>query len=291
VLNTARDLLAERGHDAAMLEAQLLLAHALEITRLRLLMELDRPLKQEERARFRTLLQKRSRRVPVAYLTGERAFYGLDFHVSEAVLVPRPETELLVERALDVLQERSARGLEPALVCDLGTGSGAIAVALSHEAKNRLQRVHATDVSPEALAVAAKNAERHGASERVSFAQGDLFEPLKKAGVFGRLDLLLSNPPYVAEAARDSLSRDLSYEPELALFSGPDGLGVVRRILAEATGALKPGGKLLIEIGFDQGARASELAREAGLCEVRVEADLGGCDRLLHGTAPALTSA
>ncbi|MHC4829778.1 MAG: N5-glutamine methyltransferase family protein, partial [Planctomycetota bacterium] len=158
MLNTARDLLAERGHDAAMLEAQLLLAHALEITRLRLLMELDRPLKQEERARFRTLLQKRSRRVPVAYLTGERAFYGLDFHVSEAVLVPRPETELLVERALDVLQERSARGLEPALVCDLGTGSGAIAVALSHEAKNRLQRVHATDVSPEALAVAAKNA-------------------------------------------------------------------------------------------------------------------------------------
>jgi release factor glutamine methyltransferase len=265
---------AARGVETARLDADLLVAHALGLDRVRLFLALDRELEPEELTRIRALVTRRRASEPVAYILGRKEFYGRTFVVSPAVLVPRPDTEALVERALALLPVASA-----AHVLDLCTGSGAIAVSLAAE-RPRL-RVEATDLSPEALAVARQNVEANGLSERVVLRQGDLFAALAERRRFA---LITANPPYIPAGDARSLPRDVvAHEPHLALFAGADGLEVVRRLVAAAPDWLTPGGTLLVELGAGQADRALALARaEKRYVDARMWPDLAGIARVLE---------
>ena len=259
---------------SARLDAELLLAHTLGWSRARVLAEGRVELDPAQQARFAALVARRAALEPVAYLVGQREFYGLVFEVTPAVLVPRPETELLVERALD-----QARSLPPdAQIADIGAGSGAIAVALAVHLPQA--RISAVDLSPEALAVAGRNAARHGVAGRVRLLQGDLLAPLDAP-----VDLLVSNPPYTVLAEIDEGVR--RHEPHLALDGGLDGLGLYRRLLAAAPPLLRPGGVVLLEIGATQAEAVSALARmHFPHARVTVEQDLAGRDRVVTIATP-----
>jgi release factor glutamine methyltransferase len=228
-------------------EAGSLLSHAVERDLAFLITHADETLTTAELSTFRDVVARRAAGEPFQYITGRQEFYGLEFEVNPDVLIPRPETELLVETVLDLLRDTPAP-----FVCDVGTGSGCIAVTLLHERQDA--RGLALDVSPSALAVAARNAARHGVDERLNFLVSDCFDALspgEREGV--RFDLVASNPPYIAEADIEGLQREVRvYEPRAALTPGSDGLSVVRRIIEESPRVLKPGGHLLLEIGFGQ---------------------------------------
>ncbi len=270
----AREFLARKELDEARLEAELLVAHALGLDRLGLFLQLDRPVTPEEVDAARDLLVRRGRREPVAYIVGRREFYGRDFEVGPGVLVPRPETELLVDLAREEAAARPAGA--PLAVFDLGTGSGCIAITLALELEGA--EVTAVDLSEEAVRRARANAERLGA--RIEVVAGDGLEVL---GLRGPVDLVVSNPPYVTREERDSLAPEVrDHEPELALFApagDPDHW--VRRLVQSAQEALRPGGVLLVELGAEQGERALALAREAGL-EADLVADLARIPRVLR---------
>jgi release factor glutamine methyltransferase len=263
---------AARGMDSPRLDAELLVADALGIDRVRLYMDLHRPLVAGELVAVRARVARRRAREPVAYILGRREFYGRSFEVGPAVLVPRPETETLVERALELLPaEGEGR------VLDLCTGSGAIAVTLA--AARPVLRVDATDVSEQALEVARRNAARLGVAERVRFHRGDLFEPLPAGR---RYDLVVANPPYVPDRVVATLQPEVAeHEPRIALAGGDDGLDVVRRIVAGASDRLVPGGRLLFEIGAGQAGAVRELL-EGRLREVRIHPDLAGIERVVE---------
>jgi len=263
VIQRSASWLGDKGFPSARLEAELLLAHLLGVDRVVLYTQSDRPLDGGELDRCRALLRRRATGEPIAYLTGCREFYGLDFAVGPAVLVPRPETELLVDRA---------RELEPSRFLDVGTGSGCIAVACAV----RLPEAEgtATDVSAAALDVARGNAARHGVAERVRFLEGDLFAPLDGE----RFDLIASNPPYVAVGEAAEVAR---HEPALALFAGERGLDVIARLLAEAPAHLEAGGTLLMEIGEEQGDEVRALAARH-FRRVEIHPDLSGHPRILE---------
>ena len=254
--------------DTPRLEAEVLLAHVTGLTRTAILAHPERPLSPDERARYGDLLARRAAGIPLPYLTGRVEFFGLDFVVTPDVLIPRPETETLVELALE-------RG--PRTVVDVGTGSGCVAVALATHLPRA--RIYATDLSRAALRVAAENARRHGVADRIHFLQADLASPLR-----GPVDMLVSNPPYVAEEEWALLPESVrEHEPHLALDGGPGGLRVVRRLLADAARLLRPGGILLVEIGAGQGPEAAALARAVfPPARVRIHPDLAGRDRVLE---------
>jgi release factor glutamine methyltransferase len=246
---------------SARLEAELLLAHVLDETRLGLHAEADRTLTEEEAAAFDALLARRERGEPVAYLTGRKEFYSLEFAVTRDVLVPRPETEMIVDKVIE---------LRPKRLLDLGTGSGCIAVACAHHLPGC--DVTATDVSARALAVARRNAERHGA--RIRFLEGDLYAALPQGE---RFDVIVSNPPYVRSA---EATRVATQEPLLALDGGADGLALLARVIAGAPAFLAPEGTLLCEIGEDQESAALRLA-DAHFRTIQVERDLAGHPRMI----------
>ncbi len=269
--------LARRGVDSPRLDAELIAAHALGIDRLRLYMDLDRPLDDEERAAIRVLLRRRRAREPMAYILGYRDFYGRRFEVTPDVLIPRPETEELVEHALRRLPERASVS-----ALDVGTGSGAIALTLAAERPGL--RVTATDRSPAALRVARRNASRLGVQERVRWFVGDLFSPLPEDEAY---DLVVSNPPYVAEPLLPTLQPEVArWEPREALIAGPDGMDVLRRLVAEAPARIRPGGWLLLEMGAEQGEAVATMLHAAGFREVSVHRDLAGRDRIARGRIP-----
>jgi len=255
----------------ARIEAQALLCHAFNRPRSWLLAHDTDELSPEQEQRCRELLGRRLSGEPVAYILGEREFYGLDFRVTPAVLIPRPETELLVELALGNLPEN-----EPCKVLDLGTGSGAVAVTL---AKLRpFAQVMGVDASVPALEMAAENGRRHGVANLV-LRQGDWFSGLEGR----RFHLIVSNPPYIAEEDVHLGQGDLRFEPHSALASGPDGLDDIRRIVAAAPGHLEAGGWLLFEHGWDQAPRCRELLSDSGFVEVGSATDLAGIERVSFG--------
>ena len=265
--------------DSPRLSAERLLAHVLMYPRIRLYTDYDRPLNDTELTTFRTLVQRAAEQEPIEYLSGTAHFFNLEFEVNRDVLIPRPDTETLVENVLQLA--RNTAGMESPRVLDLCTGSGCIAAAIGHHLKNAV--VIATELSEKAVAVARRNIERLGLAGRVTVEQGDLYEPLVNSVDGQPFQLIVGNPPYIATAQVDALDRSVKdYEPRLALDGGPDGLLLHRRILAGAGDRLVPGGRVYLEIAFDQG----ELAREvAGGCadfeEVRVLKDHGGNDRVL----------
>jgi release factor glutamine methyltransferase len=266
-----------QGIETPRLDAECLLAHALGVDRLRLYLDFEKPVEAAERALFRELVRRRaSERVPVAQLTGLREFWSLPLRVTRDVLAPRPETETLVSVGLAFLSELDGERR----VLDLGTGSGAIALALAQEREKA--RVVATDVSPAALSVAQMNALALGLSARVEFAQGPLFEPVRGE----RFDLVVSNPPYLAEQEAKELAPELAHEPPVALFGGPDGFAVLRPLVAQAPEYLRPGGALALEVAPTQAATVAALCSAAGLERVAIERDLAGRPRVVSARAP-----
>jgi release factor glutamine methyltransferase len=261
------------------LDAQLLLCSVLDRERSYLYTYPEQELDTAQEARWQELLARRERNEPLAYIIGHKEFYGLDFVVDRRVLIPRPETELLVETALAICQRLLENGQSP-LVADIGTSSGAIPISLAVQ-EPRLPYLYACDVSPDALAVARLNCQRRGVSERVRLLQGDLLEPLPEP-----VDLLLANLPYVGTKEQAAMSPDvLDYEPELALFSGPEGLDLLRRLLHEASqaGKLRAHAVLLLEIGYRQREALTRLAREIWPnADVSCLRDYAGWDRVLR---------
>ncbi len=278
ILRRAERYLADNGVERARLEAEHLLAHILGCSRLDLYLQFERPLDEPELEPFRELLRKRRQRVPCQYLIGETEFYGVPFAVDERVLIPRPETEHLVEAALDRLRALEV-GAEP-LVYEIGTGSGCVAVAIAHEAPRC--RVIASDASAGALELARANAERNGVADRVTFVEGNLFEPYVQEA---DADLIVSNPPYVSQAEWDELPEEIRlHEPREALDGGPDGLRVIRELVTGGPGHLKPGGRLLIEVGHTQAPAVKELMAATGaLDEIETVRDYSGIERVVIG--------
>lgn len=265
-------VLRASGSHTARLDAEVLLAATLDQRRTWLLTWIDRGVSEADVARFTDMIGRRSRLEPVAYITGRQAFYDLDLRVTPDVLIPRPETELLVEEALRWLAGRAC-----ARVLDVGTGSGAIAIAVARHAPNA--RVTATDLSASALQVARQNAEAHGA-DRIEWRCGDLFEVLHGE----RFDLVLSNPPYVSAQEYATLEPNVrEYEPAMALCADEDGLAILRRLCAQAGLHLEDGGAMGVEIGAAQGASVRRLMEEHQFESVRVIPDLAGHDRILWG--------
>lgn len=271
-ISEALDFARERlvGGDSPRADADILLAHVLDRSRSYLLAWPEHELSLEQWAAFKDLVERRARGEPVAYLTGGRGFYGLEFSVSPAVLIPRPETELLVEAALERLPEGPCR------VADLGTGSGAIALVIAHERPEA--RVLGVDASPEALAVARSNADRLGLGN-VNLRSGSWCQGLEGE----RFDMIVSNPPYICEDDPHLAQGDVRFEPAMALASGPDGLDAIRAIIACAPAHLLPGGWLLFEHGYDQAEAVAGLMRAAGFVGVESLKDLLGHGRVTLG--------
>lgn len=270
----------KRQVDSPRLTSEILLAHVLKSSRVRLYVDLDRPLAKEELAAFRALIERRMSGEPTQYLTGVKEFYNRSFKVDARVLIPRPETELLVEAALRVLPKDA-----PSRALDVCTGSGCIAISLAAERPQA--SILATDVSPDACALARENAEAQGVGARVTVVQGDLFAPVPADA---RFQLVVSNPPYIASGEIPGLSAEVRREPHLALDGGKDGLIVIRRVIEGARRCLLPGGLLAMEIGETQGVAVRELLQAAGFEDARVEKDLERRDRLAFGTQPAATA-
>lgn len=275
ILDWTTDHLGKHGSESARLDAEILLAHARGCRRIELYTRYAEVLTESERATMRDLVRRRANAEPVAYLVGFKEFYSLPFKVTPAVLIPRPETEMLVLETVEFAKERNGATLR---MLDLCTGSGCIAVAAARN--HRGFQVVATDVSTAALAVAAENAERNGVSERVTFLEGDLFEALPAGS---RFDVIASNPPYVTTEEMGTLAKDIrAHEPALALEAGPDGFDCLRRIAEEAPGFLNPGGLLLVEMDPKQTSIFADWLRPR-FADVSVLKDLGGEARVVRG--------
>jgi release factor glutamine methyltransferase len=267
---------AERRMDTPRLDAEILVAHALGLSRVQLYVQFDRPLQPDELAAIRGLIKRRQAGESVAYVVGKKEFWGLELAVDARVLVPRPDTETLVEEGRDRLDQA---GHADERIADVGTGSGAVALAL---AKVRpAAAVFAGDLSADALAVARANAERLGLA--VTFVEGDLTAPLAAHGPFS---LLVANLPYIPTGDLPGLPAEVRAEPARALDGGADGLDLVRRLADEAPPLLRAGGALALEIGAGQAIAAAALLAAAGLTDVRARRDLAGVDRVVSGVKP-----
>ncbi|MCR9200281.1 MAG: peptide chain release factor N(5)-glutamine methyltransferase [Planctomycetaceae bacterium] len=279
ILQWTTGYLTERGVESARLEAELLLAHARECQRINLYTDLNVPLTDEERSRMRGYVKRRSQREPLAYITGNREFYGRDFCVGPGVLIPRPETETLIDVCLDLIPEQAA-----ADICEVGFGSGCICTTLARQ-RSQL-RVYATDVSPEAMTFARRNTQEHDVEDRVTLLAGEGFMPLADAGV-QQLQGIVSNPPYVREDEMSGLEPEVAeHEPSLALVSGADGLDLIRRLIPESVSLLQPGGWMAMELDPAQAATVAALFGESGFENVRIHADLNGQDRIVSACRP-----
>ncbi len=266
------EYLKNKGVETGRLDAEWLLAAALGVDRLQLYLKYDRPLSSEEREAFKPLLRRRSGREPLQYIIGRTGFRELELKTDPRVLIPRPETEVLVQEVLDW----ASAGAES--VWDMGTGAGAVALSLA--AEGTWTRVVATDVSPEALSVAADNAERYDLGGHVEFREGSLFEPLEEGE---RFDVIVSNPPYIAEGEKEELQPEVrDWEPPEALFAGEDGLDVIRQLVAGAPKHLLSGGLLALECGLGQAEGiAADVQATGAFGAVRIRADLTGRPRFV----------
>lgn len=264
------EALKEAGVSEAVLDARLLLEYVCHTDRNTLLVHPERKLSETECEDYLALIEKRSKRIPLQHLTGQQEFMGLTFRVNEHVLIPRQDTEILVEEAMKYLHD----GMR---ILDMCTGSACILLSLLHYS-NDCSGLGA-DLSKEALLVAKENADRLGLSDRTEFVHSDLFSEVK-----GRFDLIVSNPPYIASEQIEELMPEVKdYEPRMALDGSEDGLLFYNKIVAESIKYLQPGGYLLFEIGYDQGMAVSELMTDAGYKEVEVVKDYAGLDRVVCG--------
>jgi release factor glutamine methyltransferase len=277
VLSWAADDLRRRGNESARLDAELLLSQVLKLDRIGLILQAERPLAAQELAGFRELFKRRRAGEPVAYLLGEREFYGIPLRVDRRVLIPRPDSETLVETALQRTMQRSMLGT----ALDLCTGSGCVAIAFARTRPT--WQVTASDISAEALSVATENAHRTGAIRNLRLLQGAMFGAV--AGE--RFNLITANPPYIPSGELASLPVDVrDFEPRLALDGGTDGLQLLEQIVREAPSHLEAGGILALEHSADQGPAVVRLLERQGYRDIELRRDLGGRDRVVSGLCP-----
>jgi release factor glutamine methyltransferase len=260
LLDITANYLREKAIDSPRLCAEVLLSHQLKKTRVELYLDYDQPLRKEEIESFRSLVRRRVKREPLQYITGHQGFWSLDLVVSPAVLIPRPETELLVEEALKLRQSGLLSDNLNPLILDVGTGSGAIAIALAKEIEGA--RIWASDISPGALALAEENARSHNVHERIWFCEGDLLEPFSGSSM--AFDMIISNPPYIATEEFGSLAPEIRYhEPRAALDGNKGGMRYIQRLIGESGPYLRDGGWLLVEMDPHQTERAFNLIDSA----------------------------
>lgn len=281
VLRWTTGYLQEKGIEAARHDAERLLCAALERDRVGLYLTYDQPLHADELQKVRALVKRRAAREPLQYILGETEFWSLPFRVTPAVLIPRPDTEVLVEEALRLLAQQAGP------VLDVGTGSGAIAVAIAADSPGRAVAVTALDISETALAVARANAERNGVAQQIDFQRGDLDQLDSLVAATGPWQLVVSNPPYVTTQEMSRLMPEVAdHEPHLALHGGEDGLDPYRSLARQAASLLLPGGWLLVEVGATQAEAVAVLFRAAGLQQDFVRHDYGGLPRVVGAQRP-----
>lgn len=271
ILKWTQNYFAEKGIESPRLDAEVLLGHLLQKERIYLYVHFDEPLQPEELAAFREMIKKRVAHVPVAYIIGEREFMGLKFKVTPATLVPRPDTEILVQKSIDYLKDRGA-----VRFADIGTGSGAICLSVLHFVPEAT--ADTVDISAEAREVAEENAKNLEVAERIHFYTGDLLMPLA-----GTYDAILSNPPYIPDGDIAGLAPEVKgNEPLSALKGGTDGLDFYRRLAKDAPAMLNPGGFLALEVGIEEAQRVEALCRENELTErTEIVKDYAGIDRVV----------
>ncbi len=279
LLAVAADYLAKKGIESPRLAAEVLLAHVLGIERIGLYLDFDRPLMADEVSQFRQLIKRRVAREPLQYITGRQEFWSLDFEVGPQVLIPRPETELLVECAIKQCKDLGGGDMQEIHVLDLCTGCGVVAICIAKEVP--FAKLWASDICPNAISVAKINAQRHGIANRIQFLEGDLFDPLKDQDI--HFHIIVSNPPYVAQEDYDKLPPEIkNYEPRLSLDGGPGGMAVIERILREAPEFLTPTGVVMIEMDPSQIHRAVDVAGSlSGFEAVDVVRDYSGSERVI----------
>lgn len=260
LLDLTTKYLTEKAIDSPRLCAEVLLSHQLKKTRIELYLDYDQPLREDEITGFRRLVRRRVKREPLQYITGHQEFCSLDLVVNPAVLIPRPETEILVDEALSLRKSGLLSNDRTPMILDVGTGSGAIAIALAKEIEGA--RIWASDISPEALALAEENAQRHHLRERIQFYEGDLLEPFR--GSSWAFDMIVSNPPYIATEEFGSLAPEIRcYEPRTALDGSQGGMHLIERLIGDSGPYLRAGGWLLVEMDPHQTERALNLIDSA----------------------------
>ena len=274
--NWITEYFTEKGLDSPRLAAELLLSHVVGLKRIELYTQFDKPIAKQQLDQLHKLVKRAGQSEPIEYLTGKTEFYSLQFGVTSDCMIPRPETELLAERAIKFLQSRPGSQL----VCDIGTGTGCIAIAIARNCPD--VRIIATDICDAALAVAAENVEKHQLQDRIELLCGDLFEPIARRLGGDKFDLIVCNPPYVSTAEYEGLEKNVKdYEPKLALLAGRDGLDVHRRIIEEVDAFLKTDATLMLEIGYNQGQAVRKLLEESGwFAEIQIEKDFNNNDRI-----------
>jgi len=276
-INRAASQLAAAGVTTARLDAEVLLRHAITRDRAWLLAHMQEELADDHRDSFERAVARRVRREPLQYITGRQEFWGLEFMVTPDVLIPRPETELIIESAVRSVRDRN----RPQRIIDLCTGSGCIAVCLAKELPQA--RILATDTSSQAISVARGNARQNGVADRIRFLEGDLFSPLEELDIHGQVDIIVSNPPYVPSGDFSALQPEVrDYEPKMALLAGPDGTQVQRRIINEASRFLMNHGLLIVEMGLGQADPLAQLIRQRkDYGSLEILKDLAGIDRVI----------
>ena len=276
LLNWITDYLKDKGIDSPRLSAELLLSHVLGLKRIDLYTQFGRIVGEEHLSQLHEFVKRAATHEPIAYLTGIKEFYSLEFEITRDCLIPRPETELLVERAIEFLRTRNGEQF----ICDLCTGCACVAVSIARNFAGC--RVVATDISNAALEIAERNVARHGLGNRIHLLKGDLFEPVIPGLGPAKFDLIVCNPPYVSELEFTKLAKNVrDFEPKLALIAGQNGLDIAKRIVAEAGQFLKPAGALLLEIGNEQGPAVRDLLNAtAHFAAVTIEKDYQNLDRL-----------
>ncbi|MHC4213900.1 MAG: peptide chain release factor N(5)-glutamine methyltransferase [Planctomycetota bacterium] len=277
LLNWITEHFAEHNVDSPRLSAELLLSHVLGVKRIDLYTQFDKIVSENHLDKLHELVKRCGEHEPLAYLIGRTEFYSLDIKVNPDCMIPRPETELLVERAIEFIRKREGKQF----VCDLCTGSGCIAVAIAKNCSNA--NIVATDICDSALSVAAENVANHDADERVTLLCGDLFAPIIEGLDNTEFDLVVCNPPYVSSAEYEVLDKNVKdYEPKRALWAGVDGLDIYRRIAERVDEFLKPDAALMLEIGYAQGRAVRELLGQTGIfAEIKIEKDNQNNDRIV----------
>jgi len=261
LLKTTTDYLKKKEIDSPRLSAEILLAHQLKIKRVNLYLNFDKPLNDDEIAGYRSLIRRRLQREPIQYITGIQEFWSMEFNVGPQVLIPRPESELLVEQAISLYKERRLPGMISPRILDLGTGCGAMAISIARELKDAF--IWASDISQEAVDLAILNSRKHGVEERIQFIVGDLWEPFMHPNL--TFDIILSNPPYIASNDFDSLPPEVrDHEPRFALDGHGEGMFFIEKLILNGADYLHPGGWILLEMDPEQTTKALKLIEETG---------------------------
>ena len=284
LLNWITGHFTEHNVDSPRLSAELLLSHVLDLKRIDLYTQFEKVVGHEHLNKLHDLVKRCAAQEPLAYLIGRCEFYSLDIKVTPDCMIPRPETELLAEKAIDFVRKREGKQS----ICDLCTGSGCIAVAIANNCPNA--HVVATDICDSALSVAAENIANHNLGERITLLCGDLFAPIIEGFDNTEFDLIVCNPPYVSSAEYKILEKNVrGYEPKHAFYAGADGLDIYHRIAERVDEFLKPDAALMLEIGYAQGAAVRELLEQTGIfAEIKIEKDVQNNDRVVIATRPSV---